>query len=374
MYGNDGDICSDMKNDNTEAANPDDLLFYGAFKASPIGIAVEDLEGRPLFASPALCSMLGFTEEEMRKKHCVEFSPPEDAEKDWALFEQLRGGLIDHYHLEKRFFRKDGSLIWGRLSISLFNLGASPLVVAMVEDITEKKAAQEKLQESEATLHKLAGHLIQAQEEERQRIARELHDDINQKLSMLHIDLDRLEQFFPDSADHARRELDEQRKRVSEIAYDVQAMLHRLHPSKLQILGIVAAAKTFCRELSERQGVEIDFHADGIPEELPMEISLSLFRIMQEALQNGTKHSGSRHFQVSIRGESNEIQLSVRDSGIGFDPQALFKGRGLGLTSMKERMRLVQGDLSIDSRLQCGTTIRARVPLIPRMKSAAASE
>src|SRR5436305_2577462 len=96
-----------------QAAGADYELFYDAFNASPIGIAVEDAEGRPLYVNPALCSMLGFSEEEMRKKRCVEFSPPEDAQRDWALFQQLRTGSIDHYSLEKRFFRRDGSLIWG---------------------------------------------------------------------------------------------------------------------------------------------------------------------------------------------------------------------------------------------------------------------
>src|SRR5215472_3924568 len=116
-------------------------LFYDAFKASPIGIALENLEGQPLFVNPALCSMLGYSEEEMRGKHCVEFSPAEDAEKDWALFQQLRAGATDRYQLDKRFIRRDGSLIWGRLSISLLKNGSAPLVVAMVEDITEKRAA-----------------------------------------------------------------------------------------------------------------------------------------------------------------------------------------------------------------------------------------
>ena len=128
-----------MEEGKVRAARPDPALFLSAFKASPIGIALEDLEGRPLFANPALCSMLGFSEEEMRSKHCVEFSPPEDAQKDWALFEQLRAGSIDRYQLEKRFFRRDGSMIWGRLSISLLESGTSRLVVAMVEDLSEKR-------------------------------------------------------------------------------------------------------------------------------------------------------------------------------------------------------------------------------------------
>ncbi|HXQ38727.1 MAG TPA: PAS domain S-box protein, partial [Anaerolineales bacterium] len=124
---------------------PDIQLFRDVFNASPIGIAVETLEGQPLFVNPAFCSMLGFSEEELRNKHCVDFSPPEDAQKDWALFQQLKAGSIDHYQLEKRYFRADGSLVWGSLSISLLNRRPSPLVIAVVEDITDKKRAEEAL-------------------------------------------------------------------------------------------------------------------------------------------------------------------------------------------------------------------------------------
>src|SRR5215469_18907907 len=124
-------------------------LFSEIFKASPVGIALEDLNGRLLFVNPALCLMLGFSEEELLSKHCVEFSPREDAEKDWVLFQQLRAGSINHYQLEKRYFRRDGSSVWGRLSVSLLSTHPSPLVVAMVEDITDKKNAEEALHESE---------------------------------------------------------------------------------------------------------------------------------------------------------------------------------------------------------------------------------
>jgi PAS domain S-box-containing protein len=118
-------------------------FFHDVFNASPIGIVVEDLEGQPLFVNPAFCAFLGFSEEELHNKHCVDFSPAEDAAKDWALFQQLRAGSIDHYQLEKRYFRRDGSLVWGNLSISLLKNQAFPLVIAMVEDITAKKAAEE---------------------------------------------------------------------------------------------------------------------------------------------------------------------------------------------------------------------------------------
>src|SRR5215467_13757113 len=125
-------------------------LFYDVFKASPIGIVVENLDGQPILANPALCSMLGFTEEEMLGKHCVDFSPPEDAKKDWALFKQLLAGSIDHYQIDKRYVRRDGTLVWGRLSVSLLNGRSSPLVLATVEDITERKRAEEALRDSEA--------------------------------------------------------------------------------------------------------------------------------------------------------------------------------------------------------------------------------
>ena len=121
-----------------QAGTPDTQLFHDVFSASPIGIAVENLDGQPLFVNPAFCSFLGFSAEELCRKHCVDFSPAEDAEKDWTLFQQLRAGTIDHYQLEKRYFRRDGSLVWGRLNISILKSHPSPLVIAMVEDITDK--------------------------------------------------------------------------------------------------------------------------------------------------------------------------------------------------------------------------------------------
>src|SRR5215469_1593726 len=131
---------------------PDYQFFRDSFNSSPIGVAVETMEGQPLFVNAALCATLGFTEAELRNKHCQDFSPPEDAQKDWEFFQQLRAGSIDHYQLEKRYIRSDGSLIWGRLSVSMLSGHDSPLVLAMIEDITEKRAAQDALREQAAVL------------------------------------------------------------------------------------------------------------------------------------------------------------------------------------------------------------------------------
>src|ERR1700741_281515 len=589
---------------------PDIQLFRDIFNASPMGIAVETLEGQPLFVNPAFCSMLGFSEEELRNKHCVDFSPPEDAQKDWELFQQLRAGSIDHYQLEKRYFRKDGSLVWGSLGISLLSSHPSPLVIAMVQDITDKKKAEEarlrhaaviessddaiasgtldgiivswntgaqhlygyteaeavgkpitmilppelrdeekkiletaragghisqfetvrvaktgkrinvsltispikdssgrmvgvsgiarditarkraeealaemnrtlaaqaaslqareellrvfvknvpaavamldrdmrylqvsdrwcsdnsveasellgrsrelspempdrwkevnrralqgetlradedrwesggrtrwarwevrpwkaadgtvggililteditRRKQMEEALSDMSRKLIESQEQERARIGRELHDDINQRLAMLSLELEQLQE-NPSEVQSRVREI---RNQTTELSNDVQAMSHDLHSSKLEYLGVVEGIKRWCKELAERQKIEIDFVSD-VSRLLPLAVGLSLFRVLQEALHNAIKHSGVKQIEVQLREDSGEIHLIIRESGKGFDVEAALQGKGLGLTSMRERVRLVNGTIGIESKPMGGTTIHVRVPL-----------
>jgi len=235
-----------------------------------------------------------------------------------------------------------------------------------VQDITERKRAEE-------ALSGLSGKLIEAQEQERTRIARDLHDDIGQRLALLAIDLEQIKENLPNSAENARSHVEELRKRMVEISTDVQALSHELHSPKLDYLGLVAAMRSFCKEFGEQQKVEVDFiHAD-IPDTVPQEISLCLFRVLQESLHNAVKHSGVRHFEVELRGASDAIHLTMRDLGLGFDPEGAMKGRGLGLTSMQERLKVVNGELSINSQPKRGTTIHARVPLISGTSSVRAA-
>jgi PAS domain S-box-containing protein len=717
---------------------PDMQLFRDAFNASPIGVAVENLDGQPLFVNPALCSLLGFSEEEMRSKHCVQFSPPQDSQKDWALFEQLRAGSINHYQLDKRYFRRDGSLVWGRLSLSVLNHRPSPLVLAMVEDITEqkkteearfryaaivessedaiasgtldgiivswnagaqrmygyteeevvgkpitilvppelsgeenniletlkaggrieqletvrvtktgkrinvslsispirdssgatvgvagiarditeRKQAEQALRASEERLrlaqqaarigtfdwnirtgvntwtreleamyglppggfggtqiafenlvhpddragviklvdaamksgqptkgewrvvwadggvHWIAGcwqvfmdasgepskmigvnvdvtesklaqearlemnraleaqaallqsreellkifvknvpaavamldrdmrylqvsdrwcsdneveasellgrlryegpemperwkevnrralegetlrvdedhwesggitrwarwevrpwktpegtvggililaeditrrkqieemlsgmtrKLIEAQEQERTRIGRELHDDINQRLALLAVELEHLQ----DNPAEVQTRLPELRKQTTQLSTDVQALSHELHSSKLEYLGVVSGIRSWCKEFGDRQNMVIDFKSD-VSSLVPFDVGICLFRVLQEALHNALKHSGEKRVEVQLAEHSNEFHLIVRDSGRGFDMEAALRGKGLGLTSMRERVRLVNGTIAIDSEPMGGTTIQVRVPL-----------
>ena len=264
----------------------------------------------------------------------------------------------ESFQMEYRLRRHDGEYRWlSDIGVPRFNPDHSFAgYIGSCTDVTERKLAEESLAD-------MGRKLIEAHEEERTWIARELHDDVNQRMALLAIELDRWNQQLPPSAVEFHDHIHHAIQRLSDIATDIQALSHRLHSSKLEYLGLVAAAKSFCKELSEQQKVEIDFSDMAIPRGVPKEISLCLFRVLQETLQNAVKHSGVRHFKVELRGTEGEIQLTVSDLGVGFDPQDTIHRRGLGLISMRERMQLVSGEISIQSRPGSGTTIHARVPL-----------
>jgi PAS domain S-box-containing protein len=233
-------------------------------------------------------------------------------------------------------------------------------VVAFV-DITQRKLA-------DAALASVSGKLIEAQEQERRRIARELHDDIGQRLALLSIALAQLKHSLPDSPIFSRH-INELQKRTSEIAVDIQSLSHELHSSRLQYLGIAAALRGFCQEFGEQQKVKIDFDANDLPIPLSPDISLCFLRVLQEALHNSAKHSGVQDIEVRLWGTPNEVHLTVSDSGAGFDHEAATARPGLGLTSMAERVKLLNGTLTIESQPQHGTKIHARVPLSLDIKS-----
>ncbi len=210
---------------------------------------------------------------------------------------------------------------------------------------------------------KMCGRLIEAHEKERAWIARELHDDIVQRIALLAIKLDGWDREVSQSVPEVHEHIRLVRRDLSDIMEGIRALSHRLHSSKLDYIGLAAAARNFCQELSERQNVRIDFNQTGIPQEMPKEVSLCLFRVLQEALQNAAKHSGVKYFHVELRGTSDEIQLSVSDSGVGFNPAGGASRAGLGLISMQERMHLIDGECMVQSEPNRGTKIYACAPL-----------
>jgi PAS domain S-box-containing protein len=263
----------------------------------------------------------------------------------------------ESFEMHYRVRRKDGEYRWVLDNgVPRFDQnGTFAGYIGSCIDITERKLAEESL----ATIGR---RLIEAHETERTWIGRELHDDINQRLALLAIELDRWNQ-KASTSDEVIELVRHTQERIRELGQDVQGLSHRLHSSKLDYLGLASAAKSFCKELSEKNKVEIVFEQAGIPRSLSKEVSLCLFRVLQEGLQNAVKHSGVRSFTVDLQGTEESIDLTVADTGNGFEEQDAFTRHGLGLISMRERLLLVHGELSVKSQPGAGTTIRARVPL-----------
>jgi PAS domain S-box-containing protein len=256
-------------------------------------------------------------------------------------------------HMSYRILRPDGGLVWleehGRAFFD--SQGKIVRMIGMVADITQRKRAEEAVQG-------MNRKLIEAQEQERARIGRELHDDINQRLGMLAIELEQLR----GDPSEVRSRAQELRKEAIGISNDVQALSHELHASKLEYLGVVAGIRSWCREFGELHKMDVRFNHE-ISTALPFEVGLCLLRVVQEALHNSLKHSGVIQVEVQLAEHSNEVHLVVSDSGRGFDVERARQGRGLGLTSMQERIRLVNGTIAIQSKPMGGTAIDVHVPL-----------
>jgi PAS domain S-box-containing protein len=263
----------------------------------------------------------------------------------------------EEFRIEYRLRRHDGEYRWV-LVIGVPRFSQERSFVGYIGsgvDVTDRKLAEE-------ALAKVGRRLIEVQEQERTRIARELHDDISQRLAVLAVDLEKLQQ-YPPILPEVRNRMGRLQKQTCEIATDIQTLSHQLHSSTLECLGIVAAMRGFCKEFSEQQDMEIDFRSHNSPSSLSPDISLCLFRVLQEALHNSAKHSGVRHVEVLLWGTPGEVHLTVRDSGAGFDSESAKQSRGLGLISMEERLKLVKGTLLIEAQPKRGTTIHAGVPL-----------
>jgi len=314
-------------------------------------------EGRYLAANETFCDYLGYTEKELLGKTVQSLTFAED----WPSFSQkLKEALTEEgsfQSFEKRCLHKSGRIVCTESSASVIRSrdGNPQYIVGGVLDITKRKEAEEAL----STINR---RLTEAQEQERTRIARDLHDDINQRLGMLAIQVEELRRNPPDSVTELSHQLAEIGEGINEVSMGVQSISHQLHSPQLEYLGVVAAMKSFCREFGARQKVEIDFKSDEISQLVSHEVSLCLFRILQEGLHNAAKHSGVHHFRVRLNSSSNELHLTVSDRGAGFDAESTMNKGGLGLISMRERVRLVSGTIVVESKPMGGTTIHVRVP------------
>lgn len=281
-------------------------------------------------------------------KHCLNlYSTAFDARKD--------------FQMEYRLRRHDGEYRW-LIDNGVPRFGSNGTFCGYIGscvDITERKLF-------EISLHDMTGRLIHAQEEERSRIARELHDDISQRMAYLQIGLEQFGQGISALTSTDRNELHNLAELASEVSSDLHSISHQLHPARLDLQGLVAAMGSFCREITNQHDLQIEFLHHDVPAQIPTDVALCLFRIVQEALRNVVKHAKTTEAKIELSCDGDVIDLCISDSGAGFHPDFAQRKSGLGLVSMSERLRLIGGDLAVELEPSHGTRIRVRIPLPER--------
>jgi PAS domain S-box-containing protein len=350
------DVLARQAADLIERARESEDRFRLIANSAPVTIWITDVGKQCTYINQPWLDLTGQPLEAALGEGWADSIHPEDFERSWETYAKAFDRR-EPFRMEYRVRGRDGEYRWvSDTGVPRYDEhGLFAGYVGSAIDVTERKLADE-------ALSTVSQRLIEAQEEERARVARELHDDINQRLAVLNIRLDALMQApFPSAK--SRRAIEEAREDVAALVKDVQALSYRLHPTRLEYLGIAAASAALCREVSSQKGVEITFDAESVPEDVPSRIAVCLYRVLQEALQNAIKHSGAASVEVLLCGNADQIELTVRDRGVGFDLDAS-RGQGLGLTSMMERLKAVDGRLAIRSQPARGTSIHACVPLV----------
>jgi PAS domain S-box-containing protein len=327
----------------------------------PLGIVIKDENQLVRFCNPAFEHMFLFTQSEIQGKQLDDLIAPHDRQEASQLSHAVHGGGVVHTTARRR--RKDGTFIDVELhGVNVYSGKSFVGAFAIYQDITERRRSEEKL-------IALRNRLARAQEEERARIARDLHDDAGQRLALLSIDLEQLKQVSMELKSSLTEQLEALVKAASEITSDVHNVSRRLHPSQVELLGLSSALSNFCKDFAARNEMEIVFVNSGMSHKPPQEAALCLFRVAQEAVRNVQKHSGTRRALLELDEISGSMRLRVSDQGGGFDPDSADFAQGLGLLSMEERLHSLGGELFIHSRRGCGTCIEACIPLAAAVPS-----
>ena len=263
--------------------------------------------------------------------------------------------------------------VWERYRLYILGAGAlllaqTALIMGLLVQAARRRRAEEQVHRNQAELHKsyarisdLGGRLLISQEAERSRIARELHDDLSQQMAVLTTDLKLLSGVGQDWDGQAGTLAREALERAQCMARSVHELSHRLHPASLRLVGLVAALDGLQREFSHGD-IAITFSHENVHATLPNDLTLCVFRVVQEALQNTVKHSGARDVSVHLKSADATLILTVVDDGAGFDVESVW-GNGLGLVSMRERVESIGGTLAIHSEPGAGTRLEAIMPV-----------
>ena len=346
--------------DNTErnralaALRESEARFRLIADGAPIMLWMTDVDKLCTYVSRGWVAFTGRPFEAQLGAGWTESLHPDDVAYCLRTFEEAVDRR-ESFRMEYRVRRHDGEYRW------VLNSGAPRLdadgrfagYIGSAMDVTEHRLAEE-------ALSSLNHRLLESLENERSRIARELHDDFAQRMALMAMELDSLGNALRNQED-MRGRVQRLYDRAAQLSSDLQDVSHNLHPGKLEYLGLVAATDVFCRDMSAQHYVTVHFRHDAVPERISKAIALGVFRVLQEALTNAVKHARTHEFNVTLRGEQDVISLEVVDRGIGFDVQA--HSSGLGLLSMRERLALIGGAIAIDSQPGHGTSVRVHVPL-----------
>ena len=330
--------------------------FSKSFRQSPLAISIVSMkDGCYIDVNEAFEQQTGWFRDEVIGRSPLDINLWADSHQRSLFLQQLlaEGTVRD---LEVRIRRKDGQIRTTLGSAELIEVNGKPCALSVIADVTERKQAEE-------ALASLSGRLIEAQDEERRRIAREIHDDYNQRVAMLAVDLEQLAENVGDSSDETSQKVHELFDSVSALGADLHSLSHRLHSSTLESLGLLVGLEAFCKEFAAQQGVQVDFVHENVPRDVRADAALCMFRITQEALRNIKRHSGANRAEVRLKQQDGRLHLSVSDHGRGFDSNQPPAERGIGIRGMEERLRLLGGKLEIQSRPLEGTRVDAWLPL-----------
>jgi PAS domain S-box-containing protein len=337
--------------------------FRTAFDQAAIGIALQSPAGRFLRVNAAYCQTMGYSEPELLQMDWQSITHPEYVSGLSRQIERMLAGEIVSFVAEKRSIKKCGAVVWDRISNSLVRgRSGEPLhVIALIEDVTERKRAEEELRKSADRLQGLSRRLLKVQEEERRHLARELHDEVGQLLTGLRLLLRPNDQM---SADAVKVQFEQAREVVDELLQRVRGLSFDLRPAALDQLGLAPGLLALFERYTEQTGVLVDFKHQGLERRFSPEVETAAYRTVQEALTNVARHAGVAGVTVRVWAANGPMNVQVEDRGRGFDPEAVMRTpRPGGLSGMHERIALLGGRLTVDARPGSGTQIMAEIPL-----------
>jgi PAS domain S-box-containing protein len=376
------------------ALRASEVRYRALYDENPAMYFTVDTAGTVLSVNPFGASQLGYTPAELVGQPVLGVFHPEDKA---SVEEQLRL-CVEHpgqaFSWEFRKIHGDGHVLWVReVARAVKERDGRIIVLIVCEDITSRRQVEEELvrardemearvaartaellrseaalRQSEQELQQLAGRLLTAQEDERRRLAREMHDDVTQRLAGIAIQAGRLDRLRKLGSQEAAELIAAIRAELAQLSTDVHALSRRLHPSILADLGLVTVLEAECAAFSKAGRLEVRFCPTDVPAEIDKDTAVCLYRITQEALRNVAKHARTSAARVCLSGRGDALTLTVEDDGVGFDVTRV-RGAGVGLASMGERARLIQAEFAVESRPGSGSVVRVRVPR-PRAKIA----